>query len=571
VNARIDDMSSTPVASILIPTRGRPEYLEVALESIVPQAQALGAEVLVVNDGGGPAVNAVGERHGARIVPAPVPGGVNVARNAGIAAAAADLIVLVDDDVQAPPGWLAALLAGVDAAPDSDVFGGPIRAVLEGGGPRSCGRERPPITTLDLGESDRDVALVWGANMALRRRALELAGPFDESLSGRGDEEDWELVLRARGGAVRYVARAGLIHRRTAADSRLRRLAAAACVQGREARRFDVLHGSQPSMASELRTLAGCVWHIFRRRCVNGVVLSAHSAGRIREAATTRRSDDASGVPAANAQPSGDDFLSGTSGQVWGFRATSRATVADVTCDVAAFVTLQPMRVRRAARTWPQRRVLALAVERDDAPNVLAAARSELLSSRHKVRFESSLVGGRGKFENLNLLLEGTPLDGFDWLLVVDDDIALPQGFLDAFVFLAERFDLAMAQPAHRWRSHAAWDVTRRRPFSVVRETSFVEIGPLCALRADTFQTLLPFPPLRFGWGLDAHWSALSRSRGWRQGVIDATPIRHGLRRIASSYDPADAIDEGRQFLTDRPYTPKDQANRTLVTHRRWS
>ena len=47
--------------------------------------------------------------------------------------------------------------------------------------------------------------------------------------------------------------------------------------------------------------------------------------------------------------------------------------------------------------------------------------------------------------------------------------------------------------------------------------------------------------------------------------------IRHGLRRIASSYDPADAVDEGRQFLADRPYTPAAQANRTLVTHRSWS
>jgi hypothetical protein len=128
-----------------------------------------------------------------------------------------------------------------------------------------------------------------------------------------------------------------------------------------------------------------------------------------------------------------------------------------------------------------------------------------------------------------------------------------------------------MAQPAHRWRSHAAWNVTRRRPFSLVRETAFVEIGPLCALRADTFEKLLPFPPLQFGWGLDAHWSAVARSRGWRQGVIDATPIRHGLRRIASSYDPADAVQEGRQFLIDRPYTPAVEANRTLVTHRSWS
>ena len=216
--------------------------------------------------------------------------------------------------------------------------------------------------------------------------------------------------------------------------------------------------------------------------------------------------------------------------------------------------------------------MLALAVERDDAPNVLAAARAELFASRHEVRFES--IAGRRVAASSRISTccsSASRLDGFDWLLVVDDDVALPRGFLDAFVFLAERFDLAMAQPAHRWRSHAAWNVTRRRPFSLVRETAFVEIGPLCALRSQTFETLLPFPPLRFGWGLDAHWSALARSRGWRQGVIDATPIQHGLRRIASSYDPADAIDEGREFLADRPYTPAAQANRTLVTHRSWS
>ena len=50
--------------------------------------------------------------------------------------------------------------------------------------------------------------------------------------------------------------------------------------------------------------------------------------------------------------------------------------------------------------------------------------------------------------------------------------------------------------------------------------------------------------------------------------MIDATPVRHGLRRIASSYDPAEAIAEGRRFLADRPYTPAGAANRTLATHR---
>jgi glycosyltransferase involved in cell wall biosynthesis len=291
-------MPTTPVASIVIPTRGRPAYLDVALASIVPQARSLQAEVLVVNDGGGPAVAAVAERHGARTVPAPIPGGVNAARNAGVAAASADLIVLVDDDVDAPPGWLAALLAGIEAAPDSDVFGGPIRARLEGGGPRSCGRERPPITTLDLGDADRDTELVWSANMAVRRRALDLAGPFDEAISGpasgstvgnparwdsRGDEEEWERRYRARGGTIRYVAAAGLDHRRTRTDSRLRALARAAYAQGRRARRFDVHKRTQPRLGGELRTLAGCIWHIFRRRCLNGVILTAHSTGRVIE------------------------------------------------------------------------------------------------------------------------------------------------------------------------------------------------------------------------------------------------------------------------------------------------
>ena len=33
---------------------------------------------------------------------------------------------------------------------------------------------------------------------------------------------------------------------------------------------------------------------------------------------------------------------------------------------------------------------------------------------------------------------------------MVDDDVVLPRGFLDRFLFLAERFGLQLAQPAHR-------------------------------------------------------------------------------------------------------------------------
>ncbi|HEY2768929.1 MAG TPA: hypothetical protein VGI87_00045 [Solirubrobacteraceae bacterium] len=266
----------------------------------------------------------------------------------------------------------------------------------------------------------------------------------------------------------------------------------------------------------------------------------------------------------------GDDFLSGESGYVAGIRHTSRAIVSDLVADTRGLARLQRPRLRRAAAALPRRRLLALALERPDVPNLLAAARQELLRSRHDVRFVSAPVGDRGKFENLNELLRSQSADGYDWLLVIDDDVALPRGFLDMFLFLAERFELRLAQPAHRSRSHAAWKVTRRRAGSVVRETAFVEIGPVTAFHRTTFDALLPFPGLRVGWGLDAHWAAIARERGWRIGVIDATPVLHNLRPVAASYGHAVAIAEAREFLGDRPYVKAAEAQRTLVEHRSW-
>ena len=267
---------------------------------------------------------------------------------------------------------------------------------------------------------------------------------------------------------------------------------------------------------------------------------------------------------------SGDDFLSGDSGEVSGVRATSRAVVADAVCDLSALARRQSARLRSDVRAAPRRRVLALAIERRGAPNLISASRAELARSRHEVVFHTKDVDGKGKFENLNELLERHPAGGHDWLVVLDDDVALPNGFLDSFIFLAERFDLALAQPAHRWRSHAAWRITRRRPGVVVHETRFVEIGPVTAFQARTFSTLLPFPSLRFGWGLELHWASLAQQRGWREGVIDATPILHGLRRVASAYSQSDAITEARVFLADRAYLPAREVIRPLAEHREW-
>jgi GT2 family glycosyltransferase len=282
-------VTDKPPASIVIPTLRAPAYLDVTLASVMPQARAVGAEVIVVSDGGpDPATEEVVARHGATLVKHIGQRGLNAGRNAGIATATSDLMVFIDQDVEAPPGWLDAVIDGARATPDREVFGGPIWGRLEGGRP-GCGREPAPITTLDAGPEDRDIPLVWGANMAMRRSAFERVGRFDEALRGRGDEEEWEFRWRQSGGKIRYLARAGLDHRRAPADARISVLARAAYGQGREARRHDLREGKARSIPTELWILVGCAWHTIRRRCAYGVVMGARAAGSLHEALAGRR------------------------------------------------------------------------------------------------------------------------------------------------------------------------------------------------------------------------------------------------------------------------------------------
>ena len=169
-----------PAASILIPTRRRRAYLAVALSSAAPQAVEHGAELIVVEDDpADPETERLAAQHGARYEAHGEPRGLNAARNTAIGLARSDLLCFLDDDTEAWPGWLGALLIAAAEEPEHDAFGGPIQARLEGTNLHACGREPPPVTTLDLGPDDRDAEFVWGANLTLRRRALERAGAFD--------------------------------------------------------------------------------------------------------------------------------------------------------------------------------------------------------------------------------------------------------------------------------------------------------------------------------------------------------------------------------------------------------
>jgi hypothetical protein len=270
----------------------------------------------------------------------------------------------------------------------------------------------------------------------------------------------------------------------------------------------------------------------------------------------------ADGAPRAEAGalPDPATFLSGEHGEVGGKRGLLRRA-ADAALDrwLEASGTLRG--IDAAAARTPPREVIVASIYRPPREP------PRLTSERHRVehRVGSLEQLGKGKFENLNELIGD---ERADWLLIADDDVTLPERFLDRMIALAELFELQMAAPAQSLASHAAWRVTRRRPRSIVRETSFVEIGPVTLIGEQAAQALVPFPPLRYGWGLDLAWAATAAERGWRLGIADALPVRHDAATVGSAYPAAAAIEEARAFLSTHPYLSSAAAQETKHTHR---
>jgi hypothetical protein len=205
----------------------------------------------------------------------------------------------------------------------------------------------------------------------------------------------------------------------------------------------------------------------------------------------------------------------------------------------------------------PRREILVAGIHRGEPPAVT--------SEKHDLRTRfAEMTPGRGKFENLGEIVDAEA----DWLVVIDDDVVLPPRFLDRFIAICEDLGFDLAQPAQSLASHAAWPVVRRRPFLRARETRFVEIGPVTAFSRRAAGELLPFPPLRYGWGLDLHWAAVAAERGWKLGIVDAVPVRHESAPVATGYSPEAAIEEAQKFLADRPYLPSSEAGDVLAVYR---
>lgn len=216
-------------AAVIICTRGRPQDLARCLESLRRLAVGPGETIVVDNEPGDAAARQVVSRFGeVSYVAEPRPG-LSVARNTGIAAARGRVIAFVDDDTVVHERWLERLLRGFESPKVLAVTGLVLPAELRtraqvvfektmGGAQR--GYRRIVFDADYFARQVRYGVPVWaigaGANMAIRREALDKVGLYDERLGAgaAGCSEDSELWYRilAGGGECRYVPDSVVLH-----------------------------------------------------------------------------------------------------------------------------------------------------------------------------------------------------------------------------------------------------------------------------------------------------------------------------------------------------------------------
>lgn len=200
------------------------------------------------------------------------------------------------------------------------------------------------------------------------------------------------------------------------------------------------------------------------------------------------------------------------------------------------------------AAAYPTLKVLLTAVEVPSRKVELRRVLDQFSRTKHELTIAIAPMGARGKYQNINAALEKFDTSQFDWLIVTDDDIVLPEHFTDQFLYISEKIGLDIAQPAHRFHSYASFNLNLRKFGCLARTTHFVETGPVTAFRRDIFPVVLPFNDTRWAWGLDVWWAEMAREKAFPIGIVDATPIEH-LRPVANSYDHVAAIDEAKAFL----------------------
>ncbi len=168
----------------------------------------------------------------------------------------------------------------------------------------------------------------------------------------------------------------------------------------------------------------------------------------------------------------------------------------------------------------------------------------------------------------LNRLLSDISLSDYEYVMIVDDDIALPSDFVDHYLRIVAERGFALSQPARTHNSYIDHYFVAQLMGVESRQTNFVEIGPLFVVHQSAYSLILPLderPPM--GWGLDFVWPVLIERQGLSMGIVDSCPVEHCFRKPVAYYDYAEADAGMKKFFSENEHLSYEDTFRIFKSY----
>lgn len=188
-------METQPVFSIVIPTYKRHDKLKKCLEALrlqIPDKTTF--EVIIIND----------DPHR----------GASAARNRGIRQARGEIVIFLDDDSEISSGWVKAVVRSWQDFKDADAIGG---YVVTDPADTFCSRVNAGIFNWyqDQMQDGGYAQFLCTCNAGFRKKALQIAGGFDETFPGAyGEDRDLSIRILGAGGKMKAVKDITIYHDR---------------------------------------------------------------------------------------------------------------------------------------------------------------------------------------------------------------------------------------------------------------------------------------------------------------------------------------------------------------------
>ena len=210
-----------PILSVVVPVFNSARTIGPCIESVLAAARPFdGADLIIVDNGSTDASREIVSRYPVRCLSQPKRGAA-AARNAGVRAAAGELIAFIDSDCIADRAWLSEFVGGM--LPGVACAGGMIAAPPATNDFEAYCNEFTAKSQENAIEGNAvPYPYINTANALFRREVFDAVGWFDEKFTWAGGEDiDFGWRVHWAGYAMRYLPGARVEHRHRSGPGQL--------------------------------------------------------------------------------------------------------------------------------------------------------------------------------------------------------------------------------------------------------------------------------------------------------------------------------------------------------------